>query len=309
MFMKRIIALTLTIIITFCFSSCSIKDKDIEASSTTLLRSEKDIHISNANKVMKNYLNNYGKSLSDVQCKGIVELSSKKYVRYEYKEVSNYSCYVAINENYNIYGGYDGSELEFLWENMNNTSTTTTIENKNHNHTYLPGYENEPLYVEIMKYENCTDPEELCVLLENLYGEEISFYFLDYKDGTNEDHKNGYFHEPYDNYIYQIIAFYKVELDIFEPQSDTYVFWGEDSLKTRFIMDKDGSYIVSENKTNYYDDGTSGHWIKAWILSDLYLCAHGYINEDDEGKKSCKEAAYGIDVYEEFENLIISTMQ
>ena len=214
---------------------------------------------------------------------------------------------VAVNNISRYFCGVD--VFEGYCNNIDQSTTSkVTVEestiNYGKNKTYLPGYEDDFLYNELMKYEKCTDPEEMKVLLSNVLGEDVSYYFLDYKDGLNEDYTTGFYYEPYSNYICEVNAVYKVDKCILPVESDTYVFWGEQSLKTYFIMNSNGSYLVSKHESTMCDDGTIVQNVVAWLLSDLYLSSHGYINESDSDKEKYRQMCYGIDAYDEFERIL-----
>ena len=96
---------------------------------------------------------------------------------------------------------------------------------------YIGEYENEPVYQKIMEYETCSDPNELCELLKMLYGEAFSYSIMPF--GEQSDH------------LYPVVALYhygsKDHLN-----SDAYVIFKAESEEPLFVMDADGTYIVSE---------------------------------------------------------------
>ncbi|MBD5168547.1 MAG: hypothetical protein HDT20_00205 [Oscillibacter sp.] len=167
---------------------------------------------------------------------------------------------------------------------------------------YVGNYEVEPVYQKLYEIETCTNPEQLLSILSNLYGEEFSYIKMEWTD-TGEGHLG--YKEPYEDFLCQVTCFYDTDRIKAPVSSETFVFFREYNETPSFIMDEDGTYLVRDYEIKNFDDGTNCHNITAWICSDLYMCLHGHIEDDAEGKKLLSDAVRYMDFYLDFENLII----
>lgn len=173
---------------------------------------------------------------------------------------------------------------------------------------YTGNYHQEPVYKKLMEFENCKDPEVLSRLLFDLYGEEVTYIKLTYKN--TEDGKYSGYEEPYDDFICSSIALYDTAHTLCKAplKSDTYLFFRPYTEEPVFMMDCDASYIVSSYKINNYEDGTKSHSVSGWIISDLFMCLHGYIDAAPEEKNDLKDAVRYMDFYLDFENSVIENI-
>ncbi len=193
-------------------------------------------------------------------------------------------------------------------ESVGENTTDIDTHNEPQKNKYTGNYHQEPVYKKLMEFENCKDPEVLCQLLFDLYGEEITYIKLTYIN-TDDGKYLGY-EEPYDDFICTSIALY----DTLNPLckvpicSDTYLFFRPYTEEPIFMMDCDASYLVSSYKINNYEDGTRSHNISGWIISDLFMCLHGYTDAAPEEKNNFKEAVRYMDFYLDFENLVIESI-
>lgn len=74
------------------------------------------------------------------------------------------------------------------------------------------------------------------------------------------------------------------------------------------MMDSNATYIVSSYEITNFDDGTYVQSINGWVISDLFMCLHGYIDAEAEEISLMREAVSSMDYYLEFENLIIDIL-
>jgi len=90
--------------------------------------------------------------------------------------------------------------------------------------------------------------------------------------------------------------------------SDTYMFFKHNHEAPSFMMDSDATYIVASYKIHNFDDGTHAHVVSARVISDLFMCLHGYIDATTEAKNFFCDSVRYMDYYLEFENLIIDKL-
>ena len=65
-------------------------------------------------------------------------------------------------------------------------------------------------------------------------------------------------------------------------------------------MDCDATYIVDKYEVTPFDDGTHAHIITSWVTSDLFMCLHKYIDEDEETKATLRESVARKEYAEEY---------
>ena len=167
---------------------------------------------------------------------------------------------------------------------------------------YVGEYEQEPVYHKLKQIENCTDPDTLCRMLWEIYGEEFTYIKLEY-DAEAMTYK-----EPYADVICTAIPFYNGDLYRDPISSDTYLFFMGYSEEPSFVMDCDGTYIVRKYEIKNFDDGTHAQSISSWIITDLFMCLHEYIDEDAEQKAFMRDAVRYMDWYLSFENIVIDSL-
>lgn len=183
------------------------------------------------------------------------------------------------------------------------TQTTENIENNEDapEYKYIGDYEQEPVYNKLKQIETCKDPETLCKILNELYGETFTYIKMEYRE-------NGYA-SPYNDFICTAIPLYNAYLCRAPITTDTYLFFEPYSEEPSFVMDCDGTYIVSKYEIKNFDDGTHAHSVSSWIITDLFMCLHGYIDEDTEGKNLLRDSVRYMDYYLEFENLVVDKLE
>ena len=171
--------------------------------------------------------------------------------------------------------------------------------------TYVGDYASDPVYQEILKIESSTDPEEVCAILGNLYGEEFSYVKLERAD-SDEEEAGMYvgYKEPYDDILCSSTGLFNTRLGNMPIYSDTYLFLRAYNETPAFVMDCDGTYIVSSYEIHQFDDGTSGKSISSWVMTDLFLSLHGFTDESEEDKAVMEEVVRTLDYYMELEELI-----
>lgn len=184
----------------------------------------------------------------------------------------------------------------------------TAVEETAPRKQYVGNYSVEPVYQEIMKFEECTDPEIMCQMLLELYGTEFTYVKLTQKVGGNTD--QAFFEEPYQDFICASFALYHTAHPLCSAPiySDTYLFFEEYNEKPLFMMDSKGTYLVKNYKVNTFDDGTHAHEVDGMIISDLFMCLHKYIDSDEEDKEFISGGVQYMDFYLDFENLIIESL-
>jgi len=141
---------------------------------------------------------------------------------------------------------------------------------------YFGDFKEEAVYEEIIEIENCTNPEQLVSILEDIYGETITYIFLEY------DEEKETFKEPYDDFKFNVYSIYSKEKNKGNISTDAYAFFLEYTESPVFIMDEAGSYLVGNYEIKTIEENSYIHFVDAWVLSDLYLCSHGYANCDGD---------------------------
>lgn len=178
-------------------------------------------------------------------------------------------------------------------------------------HQYTGNYQSEPVYQELMKIENCQDPDVLCQMLTSLYEEEFSYVLMTHKMST-DNKANAYsgYEAPYDDFICQSIAFFVTDSEKHNVpiSSDTYLFFEGYSEEPMFMMDENATYVVSSYDISTFDDGTHAHKVNGWVISDLFMCLHKYLDADVETNDYYCDAVRYMDFYLDFENQIIEKL-
>lgn len=192
---------------------------------------------------------------------------------------------------------------------METTQSISTSEPENQEseettpkHQYAGEYEQDPLYQKLKQIETCSDPDTLCTMLLEIYGEEFSYIKLEY------DTSAMIYEEPYQDFICTAIPLYNADLYRVPISSDTYLFFMDYNEVPSFVMDSDGTYIVSQYDIKNFDDGTHTHSISSWIITDLFMCLHEYINESEEEKAYMRDAVRYMEWYLSFENLVVDSL-
>lgn len=204
-------------------------------------------------------------------------------------------------------GKDEASNQTHTTENINigdmNEQETTETKPK---HQYVGEYAQEPVYQKLMQIQTCKDPDELCQLLAELYGEEFTYIKMEQK---NHDNYDGY-KSPYENFICSAFALYNVSGTMAKGliKSDTYAFFKPFSEEPTFIMDSDGSYLVYSYKITQLESGTAVHSVNSWVIEDLFMCLHEFIDGDSEEKIFMRDAVRYMDYYLDFENLIVDSL-
>jgi len=212
------------------------------------------------------------------------------------------ACETDVSTSDSQIGITDNISISENKENANNK-----IVNK---HRYVGEYYQEPVYQKLMQIETCKDPDTLCQLLAEIYGEEFTYIKMVHKS-TNNPKENKYvgYETPYDDFICSSLALYNTSSSLHKIiYSDTYLFFRSHSEKPSFMMDSEATYIVYSYEIKNFDDGTHGHTVNSWIISDLFMCLHGYIDADSEQKDFSHDAVRYKDYYLELENLIIDNL-
>lgn len=188
--------------------------------------------------------------------------------------------------------------------NIDESENILEVDNKDselREYKYLQGYESLPLYQEINSIESCTCPDELSDKLSEMYGEEIIYQRIDSSENLKDtDGDNSY-------YGFQVVALYddsKGKYPI-ESSESVYVFLRPYREIPVFIMDDEGSYIVSSYEIDALDKGMYLHRISAWSITDLFLCHYKYVDVDGDDKKQefYSDSAKACEWYMEFEIL------
>ena len=196
-------------------------------------------------------------------------------------------------------------------ENIVNDTTGQVNNDTAPRKQYVGEYEKEPVYQKLMDIETCKDPDALCQKLFELYGKEFSYVKMVHKS-TKDPEANEFagYEPPYEAYICNSIAMYDTASPLFKApiSTDTYLFFMAGNEEPSFIMDCDATYIVRSCESKNYDDGTHVYSINSWVMSDLFMCLHGYIDEDEEEKNYMREAVRYMDWYLAFENLVVDSL-
>lgn len=162
-----------------------------------------------------------------------------------------------------------------------------------------------------MEIETCNDPDTLCELLTDLYSEEFNYVKMVYKTTiSSEANEYSGYEAPYENFLCSTTALFnsKSEKCNNPISSDTYMFFRGYSEEPLFMMDCNATYIVGSYEIHNFDDGTNAHQILGWVISDMFMCLHEYIDADTETKEFNRDAVRYMDFYIEFENLIIEAL-
>ena len=167
---------------------------------------------------------------------------------------------------------------------------------KRKEYEYFGNYENDLVYQKIMEFENCTEPEQLAKMLENMYNESITYISMEY------DEEKGKFCAPYDDFEFEVLSIYSPDKCKGNISSNSYAFFIGETEVPLFIMDDDGSYLVS----NYEIAPSSNdyiHKVTAWVMSELYLCLHNYVDcDNDENLRMIyKNIVKSMNFYTDFE--------
>ena len=161
---------------------------------------------------------------------------------------------------------------------------------------YSGNFINDPIYQRIMTIEKCTDPEQLVLMLEDIYGEEITYIHLEFDNKTNE------FKEPYKEFEFNVFSVYSPQKNKGRVLSDAYAFFKEYHESPLFIMDQEGAYLVGNYEVETTEENTYLHKVNAWATSDLFLCLNKYTN------KSCQEEYAAMvktmDYYVDYEKML-----
>ncbi len=174
---------------------------------------------------------------------------------------------------------------------------------------YVGNYAQDPVYQKLKQIETCTDPEALIQLLAEIYDEEFTYVKLEYKNTENPGStKWAGYQAPYEDFICTASPLYNGTLYKVPISSDTYLFFMGHSEEPLFVMDCEGTYIVSKYEIKNFDDGTHAHSISSRIITDLFMCLHEYIDEDAERKTFMRDAVRYMDYYLELENLIVDSL-
>ncbi len=166
---------------------------------------------------------------------------------------------------------------------------------------YSGDFQNDPMYQKIISIEKCTDPKQLVLMLEDIYGEEITYIPLEFDNKTNE------FKEPYEEFEFNVFSVYASHKNKGRVLSDAYAFFKQYHEAPVFIMDKDGAYLVGNYEVETTEENTYLHKVNAWATSDLFLCLNKYTN------KSCQEEYAAMvktmDYYVDFEKTLAGKVE
>ena len=156
---------------------------------------------------------------------------------------------------------------------------------------YSGDFKNDPLYQKIITIEKCTEPEQLVSMLEDIYGEEITFIPLEFDNKTNE------FKEPYNEFEFNVFSVYSSQKNKGRVLSDAYAFFKEYHEVPVFIMDQEGAYLVGNYEVETTEENTYLHKVNAWATSDLFLCLNKYTNKycQEEYAAMVKTMDYYVD--------------
>lgn len=212
----------------------------------------------------------------------------------------------------------DSNELNITTDSTDSNEFNTTSGNDiddstddepQKQHRYIGDYEQDPVYQMMMEIETCQDPDRLSGILMSFYGEKFNCIKLKYKESNSPDKFTGY-EAPYEEFICSSSTLYNTTstLNQIFISSDTYLFFEPYNEQPLFMMDSNATYIVYSYKIQNLDDGTHVHSIKGWVISDLFMCLHGYIDADAEKTAFMREAVSNMDYYLELENVIINIL-
>ena len=164
---------------------------------------------------------------------------------------------------------------------------------------YFGDYEKEELYQEIIKIENCNNPDELKKMLEAIYDDEITYISLEYGESKEK------FKEPYEEFLFEVLSIYPEEKNE-KISQDAYAFFKGDGEVPEFIMDSEHAYIVEAYEVETLGEKEYLHKVSAYSASELYLCLHGYAacDGDEEKREELKSIASEMDSYNVFELML-----
>ena len=184
------------------------------------------------------------------------------------------------------------------------TATEMTTDVTAPHKQYVGNYSIEPVYQEIMRFEDCKDPDLLCEMLFDLYDKEFTYIEMSY---TTYDNGSEGYASPYEEFLCQSTVLYNTLSEKCNAPicSDTYLFFKEYEEEPSFMMDVNATYIVKSYEISNFDDGTHCHKVNGWVMSDLFMCLHKYLDVDEETNAYYSDAVRYMDFYLEFENLII----
>ncbi|MBQ2932370.1 MAG: hypothetical protein IJE62_05980 [Clostridia bacterium] len=161
---------------------------------------------------------------------------------------------------------------------------------------YSGDFKNDPMYQKIITIEKCTDPEQLVSILEDIYGEEITYIHLEFDNKTNQ------FKDPYNEFEFNVFSVYSSRKNKGRVLSDAYAFFKEYHDAPVFIMDQEGTYLVGNYEVETTEEKTYLHKVNSWAASDLFLCLNKYTN------KSCQEEYAAMvktmEYYVDFEKIL-----
>ena len=163
-------------------------------------------------------------------------------------------------------------------------------------HEYMKGYEDLLLYNRIAEIEQCSSPDELCGILGEIYGEEVTYMELQYEDAK-------------DDFFFQRLALYDVSEVKAPVVSDVYAFFIPYQESPIFMMDDEGAYPVGNYEMKTYD-GANCQWVSAWSARDLFLCLHSYAEceGDAEQRRLLVEAVQSMEWYLDYEARALLTL-
>ena len=184
---------------------------------------------------------------------------------------------------------------------------TSSSQPESNEHNYIGDFESDPVFIKLMEIESCTEPDSLCAILSELYDVDFNIVKLTHKT-TNDSTANEYsgYEEPYDDFICSSHTLYNPShpLSNIPISTDTYLFLQPRNETPLFIMDALGTYVVSDYDISQFDDGTHAHKVDSWVISDLYMCLHQFIDTDLETKNYLSEAVQYMDYYMDLEALV-----
>ena len=167
----------------------------------------------------------------------------------------------------------------------------TIEDNTEKKELYVGDYANEPVYKVLSSIEKCTTPDELCEIVDSIYATEFNYICMSYKESDNQTKESllGY-EAPYSDFTCFVYSYYDYNSPIVSLPvcKDTYLFFEKYSEVPAFIMTEDGTAIVSSYEIKNYEDGTSAKIIEGRVITDLFMCIHGYINEGESDREYLK---------------------
>ena len=158
---------------------------------------------------------------------------------------------------------------------------------------YFGAYEKDSLYQSLKVIEDCTNPDELEIILEKIYGENLSYIKLEY------DTEAEAFKPPYEEMFFNVHTICAESKNKGALKTDVYAFFRDYKERPSFIMDSDGSYLVELYTVESGTKTTYKHTVDAWVTTDLYLAQNGYAycNGDEEKRKELAKKVEEIGPY------------